>query len=72
METKRASQSLTVWSGLASSVGGMAVLISVILQQSGVETSTEEVGAILGGLVSMVTGALAIYGRWRASTRIGR
>lgn len=70
MNTKSPSQSLTVWSGLASSVGGFTVLITLLAQQYGVETSTEEVGMLVGGLVSTVTGLLAIYGRWRATTII--
>lgn len=70
MNTKSPVQSMTVWSGLASSVGGFTVLITLLAQQSGVDTNTEEVGIIIGGLVSTVTGILAIYGRLRATTVI--
>lgn len=72
MNTKTPQQSLTVWSGLAASVGGMSVVISLLLRWAGVEASEDEISILLGGLVSMVTGIISIYGRWRATTLISR
>lgn len=72
MSVKKPSQSLTIWSGAASAIGGLTVLITVIMRQWGIEASDDEIGAIMGGMVSAVTGILAIYGRWRATTIIQR
>lgn len=70
MNNKSPVKSLTIWSGAASSLGGITVLISLLLNQAGVEANSTEIETIVAGSISVISGLITIYGRYRATTVI--
>jgi hypothetical protein len=63
-DTKRATQSLTIWSAVAAILSGLSTLALVAAGQVGAD-------AIGGSVLSIVGGIGALVGRLRARARIG-
>jgi hypothetical protein len=70
MNQKSPLKSLTIWSGVTSSVSGLALIITLLLQQFQIETESSEVEIILLGLINVISGCTTVYGRYRAKTQI--
>lgn len=67
LNTKPALSSLTVWAGIATMLSVLAPLFSDYIAPADYATAIEE----LGKVVAAVSGLVAIYGRVRATQKIG-
>ena len=66
-ETKAPTDSLGIWGGVLALVPS---LIAAGAVSAGVNITSNEIAAIITNLLTALGGALAIYGRWRATKRI--
>lgn len=68
METKKWWESKAVWGGIVAVLAGGAGLFGVSL---GAEDQAQVVDAVLA-IASAVGGLLAVYGRVKADTKVGK
>jgi len=68
VEDKKWYESKTIWGGLLAVIATIIPLVG----RMGVEGLTGDAVQIAGGLAAVIGGAVAIYGRYKAASAIGK
>ena len=72
MDSKPWYLSRGVWGGIVAAVAGVLALLGRSLPADAVGPLTDDVMRIVEGLAAVIGGALAIYGRVKAQTPVGK